>query len=411
MKQFYENLLGLDENWKVAGVEQDNEAQRVTVRIAYAADKYRCPECGLAAVMHDTQKRTVRHLDTCEYQTYLEVRFPRVECARCGTKAVIPPFAAASSRFTKAFESRVIELCQKTPVQKVANDLGLHWHAVAGIIDRSYQRGRVKQKRQSKNEKMKVRRLGMDEKSWRGHDYVTVLTDTDRGCVLDVLDGRDAETVTNWFETQQLYDFSELRSVSMDMAKPYIKAVRDTFANADELMCFDRFHVAQLFTRAVDAVRRRESAAFDRRTGINPLVKTRFEWLRNSERTDNRAGRRRKFMPLTGTALDTAKAWRLKERAGMMWHYAREGTAEKAWKHLLWQLSHSRIAELKKLFKTIKTHLRGILNAIKLRANNALAEARNSCIQRIRYAACGYRNKARFRRDILFQFGGLDLAF
>jgi len=412
MKQFYENLLGLDgESWKVTGVEQDNENLRVTVKIAYVLNAYRCPECGLAATIHDMRERTVRHLDTCEYQTWLEVRYPRVDCAQCGTQTVVPPFAAASSRFTKAFERRVLELCSRTPIQKVANDLGLNWHVVSGIIERSFERGRARQIRQAKKKKMKVRRIGMDEKSWRGHDCVTVITDTDRGVVLDVLDGRDAELVRGWFETQQLFDFSELRSISMDMARPYIKAVRDFFPNADELICFDRFHVARLFTAAVDAVRRRESAKLDRRMGVNPLVKTRFEWLRNNERTDNRAGRRRRFMPLAASELDTAKAWRLKERAGMMWHYSREGTAEKAWKQLLWRLSHSRIAELKKLFKTIKRHLRGILNAIMLRANNAAAEARNSCIQRLRYAACGYRNRERFRRDILFQMGGLDLSF
>ena len=77
----------------------------------------------------------------------------------------------------------------------------------------------------------------------------------------------------------------------MDMAKPYIKAVREAFVNADELICYDRFHVAQLFNRALDAVRRRESAAFGRRGGGNPLIQTRFDWLRNSGRTDNRASR------------------------------------------------------------------------------------------------------------------------
>jgi len=411
MNQFFEELLGLDESWKVTGVEKDDNNRRITVQVAYAGDKYRCPGCGLAAVIHDNQKRTVRHLDTCEYQTWLEVRYPRVVCARHGTQAVVPPFAAASSRFTKAFESRVIELCIKTPVQKVANDMGLHWHVVAGIIDRSFKRGRAKQVRQAKKEKIKVHRMGMDEKGWRGHDCVTVITDTDRGIVLDVLNGRDAEIVRGWFETQQLFDFSELKSVSMDMARPYIKAVRDFFPNAEEMICFDRFHVARLFATAVDAVRRRESAAFDRRRGENPLTKTRFDWLRNSIRTDNRMERRRKFIPLTATAMDTAKAWRLKERASMLWNYAHAGTAEKAWKQLLWRLSHSRVAEMKNLFKTIKRHLQGILNAIKLRANNAAAEARNSCIQRLRYAACGYRNRERFRRDILFQFGGLDLSF
>ena len=70
-----------------------------------------------------------------------------------------------------------------------------------------------------------------------------------------------------------------------------------------------------------------------------------------------------------------------------------------------------RIAELVKLGRTIKKYLTGILNAIKMRASNGLAEARNSCVQRVKYLACGFRNKARFGMEILFQFGGLDTAF
>jgi transposase len=229
--------------------------------------------------------------------------------------------------------------------------------------------------------------------------------------VLAAIEGRDANAVKEWVATQTVADFSELRSISMEMAPPYIKAMRESFPHADQIICYDRFHVAQLFSLAVDAIRRKESAAFERRRGENPLARTRFDWLRNNGKADNRKKRRRQFMPLTELPLLTAKAWRLKEYAAKLWGYVREGNAEKAWKRLLWRLSHSRIGELKKLYRTIKEHLRGILNAIRLRATNAAAEARNSCIQRVKYMACGFRNKERFHREILFQFGGLDLAF
>jgi transposase len=113
IKQFYENLLGLDGNWKVTDVTQDNEGRQITVGVACNGNGYRCPECGLAAVLHDARKRTVRHLDSCGYRTYLDISYPRVKCARCGTRAVVPPFAEAGSRFTNAFENRVIELCMR----------------------------------------------------------------------------------------------------------------------------------------------------------------------------------------------------------------------------------------------------------------------------------------------------------
>jgi transposase len=284
----------------------------------------------------------------------------------------------------------------------------IDWHAVEGIKERAFKRGSARRARQAG---MKVRHLAIDEVSYQKHNYTTVINDVDRGIVLAVLDGRDAEPLINWFKTQWIADFSELKSISMDMAPPYIKAVLEVFPNAHELICYDRFHVAQLFNRAVDTVRKRESAEYKKAGGENPLAGTKFEWLRNSGKADNRASRRREFMPLTRTDLQTAQAWELKERAAELWDYQQETAAVKAWNQLVWQLSHSRIGELKRLAGTVKDHLQGILNAIRLKTNNALAEARNSCIQRVKYMACGYRNKVRFIREILFQFGGLDLAF
>jgi len=408
INKFYENLLKLRGEWRVNDVEQDNDKNCVNVKIIFTG-QFKCPQCGADACLHDYRERSVRHLDSCDYETWLDFKYPRVKCADCGTQSITPPFAAANSRYTNVFENRVLELCMKAPVQKVARDMKLNWHVIEGIKDRAFKRGADRRKRQGK---LKVLNMAIDETSYqKHHNYSTIISDADRGIVLASLDGRDSETLVNWFETQMTADFSELASITMDMAPPFIKAVREYFPNADDLLCYDRFHVAQLFTRAVDVIRRKESAEFNRRGGRNPLAKTKFEWLRNSNKADNRTGKRRKFMPLTKKTFKTAKAWKLKEHASRLWGFTRDAIAAKAWGKLVWRLSHSRIGELKRLAKSVKEHLQGILNAIKLKANNAAAEARNSCIQRVKYMACGFRDKARFNREILFQFGGLDLAF
>ncbi|MFZ4794035.1 MAG: transposase [Blastocatellia bacterium] len=51
----------------------------------------------------------------------------------------------------------------------------------------------------------------------------------------------------------------------------------------------------------------------------------------------------------------------------------------------------------------------GILNAIQLKATNAIAESVNVMIEKIKVRACGFRNRARFRKVILFHKGGLSL--
>ncbi|MBJ7539714.1 transposase [Marinomonas sp. C1424] len=49
------------------------------------------------------------------------------------------------------------------------------------------------------------------------------------------------------------------------------------------------------------------------------------------------------------------------------------------------------------------------MNAMRFQVSNALAEAINSKIRILRVKAYGYRNKERFKRAILFHFGGLAM--
>ena len=50
----------------------------------------------------------------------------------------------------------------------------------------------------------------------------------------------------------------------------------------------------------------------------------------------------------------------------------------------------------------VQKHLDGIINAIVLKATNALGESMNAKIQKIKSQACGYRNRQRFRNAIMF---------
>jgi transposase len=72
---------------------------------------------------------------------------------------------------------------------------------------------------------------------------------------------------------------------------------------------------------------------------------------------------------------------------------------------------HSRIEEAKKAAKTVRGCFWGMLSAIRLKATNGMAEAKDTRMQRIKRAACDFRNKQRFIDSILFRLGGLDMAW
>ena len=59
--------------------------------------------------------------------------------------------------------------------------------------------------------------------------------------------------------------------------------------------------------------------------------------------------------------------------------------------------------------KMVRHYFWGILNAIRLKADNSMLESKNARIQRKKKTACGFRNKERFKVSILFHLGGLDI--
>jgi transposase len=403
--ELYRDILGVEAPWMVTAVVKDELIRKITVRIEYDPKKVlSCPICAQSTKQYDHRVRVLRYLDTCQYETYLEVHVPRIKCAKDGVQQIMVPFAEKHSRFTARFERAVLVWLYDSPISAVAENLHLSWDEVDGIMQRAVKRG-LERKKQAKPEN-----IGIDETSFKKrHDYVTVVVDKDRGYVMDVIFGRDAEGLKQWFETQKDYDLSEIQSISMDMWDAYIKAVKDSIAGWERIISFDRFHVTKYFTEGVDKVRRREHSEFMKATGGSPLLKTRFQWLFNSQKIDNRNGKRKAFLSLSRSNLETARAWRIKEAASTLWDYLYIKVAEEAWKKLLKWISLCRIPEMIKVGQTVRNYFWGILNAIRLHATNGMLEAANSCIQRIKRMACGFRNRDRFRAAILFHLGNLDM--
>jgi transposase len=402
---FYKDIIGVHAPWIITAVTKDEVSRKVTVRIEHDPEKtLPCPICAQSTKLYDHRVRVLRYLDTCQYETFLEVYVPRIKCQKDGVQQIQIPFAEKHSRYTSRFEAAIIVWLQSTPISTVAWNFRLSWDEVDGIMQRAVKRGLERRKT------TKVYDLGIDETSYqKRHEYVTIILDKNRGCVLDILDDRKAETLGTWFKTQKISDLSCLGSVSMDMWDPYIKAVREAIPDAEAKIAFDRFHVSKHINEALDKVRRREHAALTKLTGESPLSKSRFQWLVNSNRSDNRKSKRKALLSLSRLNLETSRAWRIKETASSLWDYLYMKVAEEAWKKLLWWISHCRIPEMIKAGKTVKNYFWGIINAIRLKATNGMVEAKNNCIQRIKRMACGFRNRERFRTAILFHLGKLSL--
>lgn len=403
-KQLYEKVLGLSGPWRVEEVRMEPARLEVVVNVGCPeGQRFACGHCGRELGVYDRRARRWRHLDTCQYRTILEAEVPRVECPEHGVSQVRVPWAEEKSRFTAMFEAHVVWFVRLTPcLSKAKSWFGLSWDEVDGIVERAVRRG------QARKQTEPVRAMALDETSFqKGHDYVTVVSDRDRNEVVAVLEDRTQEALEVHYASRPEGHVALIESVSQDMWGPYIAATRAHVPDADRKICFDRFHVAGHLAKGVDLVRRREHRELTAEGWGDLLAGTKYQWLRNDAETDNRG--RRWFMEITRCALKTSRAWALKETAGQLWHYVREGWARRQWTRLINRLLGCGLEPMVKVGRMIQAHLEGILNAIRLGVNNAKAESLNACIQRIKGLGCGYRNKQRFIRMILFVKGGLDL--
>lgn len=103
-RDLYAQILGIQEPWRVEGVDLDLKAGEVIIRLTRdASAEWPCAECGRTGGLYDHQpKRRWRHLDTCQLQTILEAEPPRSNCPDHGVRTVKLPWAEPGSRFTVA---------------------------------------------------------------------------------------------------------------------------------------------------------------------------------------------------------------------------------------------------------------------------------------------------------------------
>jgi len=402
--QLYARILGLTAPWAVTGVTLDDSRTTIEVRVAHSGqDSLACPTCGQPCPGYDRRPQRWRHLDTCQYRTILACEVPRIECPQHGVLQVQVPWADEGSRFTALFEALVLSWLQEASLAAVSRRMRLSWDQLDTIQQRAVARGL------ERHGQVKLRRIGVDETSFqKRHEYVTVMTDLEapEPRVIHVADDHGREALDGFYRQYTPEALSALEAVCMDMWAPYVRSTMDHVPGAAQKICYDRFHVAQHLSRAVDDVRRMESRLL-REEGDPRLKGTRYLWLRSPEKM---AGEERRALEdLRKGTLKTARAWQLKEFARHLWAYVARGWARRAWKKWLAWASRSRLRPVLKVARMIRKHLEGILNAIVLGATNAKAEALNAKIQWIKRKACGFRNRRRFRTAIYFHCGGLDL--
>ena len=401
--ELYRHLLGLEAPWDVSRVELSGDDGRIDVWVDHPKrTRFTCPECDTELPVYDHgAEREWRHLDSCQFLTYLHARPPRVSCAEHGVLQVRLPWAEPMARFTILFERLAVDVLKECDVAGAGRLLRTSWDETWHLMERAVARGL------SVKEPGAPVHLGVDEKSaGRGHDYITIVSDLDKGTVVHLADERRKASLDSYFDTLAPEHLAGIEAVAMDMWEPFALSVRAHLADADDKIVFDRFHLMGYLGKAVDTVRKQENRALAA-DGDKSLIGSKYLWLYSQENLPSKhVGR---FAALRDTDLKTSRAWAIKESMRHFWEYKRRGWAERHWKSWYFWATHSRLQPVIEAARTLKRHEAGLFSYFAHPITNAGAEGLNSRIQAIRVSARGYRNREHFKTAIYFHLGGLAL--
>ncbi|MFZ6813791.1 ISL3 family transposase [Undibacterium sp. Rencai35W] len=402
-KELYQCLLGLNEPWTVGRVELDMAKMRVDVYVEHPNGTcFACPECGQACAGYDhVAERVWRHLDSCQFLTYLHAKPPRISCPEHGVRQARLPWAEEGSRFTHLFEVLAIDMLKAANIKQAAHILRITWDQAWHLMERAVLRGRA-----AKVDAL-PKKIGIDEKAIaKGHRYMTLVCDLEAATVEYIGEERTEASLTAYFKAFTEEQRSGIEAISLDMWPAYIKACTAQVPQAEDKMVFDRFHIMQHVGNGVDRVRKEEHKVL-LQEGDDTLKRSKYLWLYSAENMP--AAARERFDQIKHGNLKTARAWALKESLREMWSYRSVAGARRFWDRWYFWATHSRLAPMIDKAKLLARHLPNILTYFKHRVTNAVAEGLNSKIATVQKRACGFRNRDNFKIAIYFHCGGLDL--
>jgi transposase len=386
--------LGVTPPWRLTDqrLETGNQPHELHLRLeAERGSLFPCPDCGRACKAHDFAEFTWRHLNFFQHHCYVTAKLPRIDCPDHGVKRIQAPWAREGSRFTLLFEQVALILVREMPVLAAARQIGITdkrlWRIISHYVEQAL--GRL--------DLSSLEAVAFDETaSKRGHNYVTVFIDLDlrEKPVVFVTPGKGKETVDRFrqFLVEHGGKPGCIAEVVCDMSPAFLAAIKNTFPQA--AVTVDWFHVVQLFTKAVDDVRKEEARLVKLPAAIRWAV------LKAKERslTIKQAAA---LAELEAGDYLTAVAWRLKEK--LRWVRAAETPNAARWR-LSHFLRHARekigcgplVEHFKAALDTVEKHQERILERWASTYSNARLEALNGIFKTARARARGYRNVQTF---------------
>jgi len=372
--------------YRVYGHEINEEAKtlKLWVRRKRGNRKLVCSGCGRKlGEIYDTYEREVRDLPCFEFRTTVVVELYRVRCPDCGVKTEKVPQLPSKAPFSKRFEEAVGLACESAAVRRVARQFGLAASTVRAMDLRYLKRWAASRRKPA------LRDMGIDEiYLGKKQKFLTVVSNLQTREPLWMGPERKKETLDEFFSQQvSAFQRSAIRAACVDMWEPYRQSLEQWVPQCQ--IIYDKFHVLQHASAAVDEVRRAE---FFRKGGRAREIVKGKRWLLLSRWVHLDREKKQQLNQLFALNRKLLKAYLLKESLARLWNYTYEGAMLRYLQGWIDQLRWQRLKPMQKLAKMLLDHLEGILNYCRTKIPMGVVEAVNGNIKSLLRRGRGYRD-------------------
>lgn len=355
-----------------------------------------CPRCGKKCyeAPKDNRVQVVEDLSVFGKRCYIWVWKFRIEC-RCGYHGTeLIGWLSRYERVTVRYQKWIYAFCKRMTGIDVARIFGISKHTVYRLDKEGIE------KELSEQKPIKPKRISIDEISRKkGHHYATIISAPDERKVMDVVKGRKMVDLVPFFEQKGVKWCKRIESVTMDAWLAYRKAIKKYCENA--IICFDHFHLAQYFSKAIDKLRVNEVRKVDK--DEKEIYKgTRWLLLKRPEKL--REDQKGKLDRLLDLNKNLYKAYILRDEFRQV--FAGPSAHSRLIRLTLWiqKARTARLSQITGFVKLIEKWEPFIQNSLREDCSNSFAEGINTKVRVIQRMAYGYKDFEYLRLKIIQQF-------
>ncbi len=374
-----------------------------TLVIGVRPHKRNRPVCSRKGGTYDHRTlRTFEHVPLWDRTVHLEYLMRRVNCPRCGVKVERVPWATGKQRMTDDFRHFLSTWARRVTWSEVALYFRTSWNTVYRAVRSTVEWG-------LENRVLsEVTAVGVDEIHIRkGHNYMTLVYQLDEGArrLLAIRPGREGKALVQCLRDIGQAARKSIRYVCSDMWKAYLTVIGRRLPKAIRVL--DKFHIVASLHKAVDEVRREESARMAKE-GYEPILKkSKYCFLKRPENlTPNQDLKLEELMQYD---LRSVRAYQLKEGFRALWDYQSIRWARWFWKKWSTRAMRSKLDPMKKFVKTMRNHEDLIFNywAARKEFNSGVVEGLNRKVNVVTRKAYGFRSEEVYRIALFHALGDL----